>query len=347
MIYVYCRRASDGAALLAKELGGQRIRQFDGVNFIRKGKKLALADGDVVICWGDQAPEDVAKGKNVKFLNNVKAEHLKMATNKYEAAQALINAGVPTVDVYHRDYFGGNVVGNKTARENLKAQGYMPRKRDHVGGNDLLADDTIPDYWVRMDTFTDEFRIHSFAGKSIRAGKKVYRDGFSLNGANGTIKANPKIRSYDGGWKISYDDFKSTSAMRTIAHKAVAALGLTFGAVDVARRPDGKFVVLEVNRAPGIEGNSIRSYAEVIKRWINGDTGIREDDAPAGAVAGLDVAKPAAPAPVPAAAGTGKPKLTAKYVPAPPAAPEAGLNINQLPNNGGQYIREYYTITVG
>ena len=330
MIYVYCRRASNGAAALAKELGAQRIRQFDGMNLIRKGKKLSLSDGDVVICWGDQLPEDVAKGKQVRFLNNIKPEMLKAASDKYAAAQLLLNAGVPTIDIYPRDYFGPV---NTASIKQLKSEGYLPRAKDHVGGFDLLDPNTKPDYWVKKDEFVAEFRIHSFGGKGIRAGKKMLREGYSLDGANGTKKAHPWVRSYDGGWYCCYDGFKSVAAQRTIAHKAVEALGLTFGAVDIAQRKDGKYVVLEVNRAPGIEGNSIRTYTEVIKRWIDGDTGVRaEDGEPKGAV--VDVPKKSVP-PAPT-------KTTAKYVAAPSAAAPRVAAVCDT----GQFIREYYTINI-
>jgi glutathione synthase/RimK-type ligase-like ATP-grasp enzyme len=42
----------------------------------------------------------------------------------------------------------------------------------------------------------------------------------------------------------------------------VSALGLDFGAVDVALRKDGVPVVWEVNKAPGLEGGSLKKYAE-------------------------------------------------------------------------------------
>jgi glutathione synthase/RimK-type ligase-like ATP-grasp enzyme len=40
------------------------------------------------------------------------------------------------------------------------------------------------------------------------------------------------------------------------------ALGLDFGAVDIIQDDGGNFYVLEVNTAPGLEGQTIKSYAE-------------------------------------------------------------------------------------
>jgi glutathione synthase/RimK-type ligase-like ATP-grasp enzyme len=57
--------------------------------------------------------------------------------------------------------------------------------------------------------------------------------------------------------------------MREIAAAAVTALGLDFGAVDLAQRPDGTLFVLEVNRAPGVEAGTAVAYAQAIQRWLN------------------------------------------------------------------------------
>ncbi len=136
---------------------------------------------------------------------------------------------------------------------------------NHIGGNDLLTPPGAPDFYSKKETLVEEYRIHIFNGQSIRAGVKVKREGF----------ANPHawVRSFEGGWRIKYDDFKSKKAMRLIAAKAVEALGLNFGAVDLGKRADGTYVVLEVNRAPGVEGGTTEAYAKAVSKWINGEVG--------------------------------------------------------------------------
>jgi hypothetical protein len=150
---------------------------------------------------------------------------------------------------------------------------WLPRMFNHVGGNDLLTPPTTPDYFSRKLNLTDEYRVHSFDGKSIRAGRKVLRDGFQLPTAGralpvGVQPASPWIRSFDGGWRINYDGFESSRAMRDLAAAAVTALGLNFGAVDLGLTSDNRLVVLEVNRAAGLEGNTIEAYATAITRWV-------------------------------------------------------------------------------
>lgn len=235
-IYVYCATKSTGARDLAAALGGTRLRNFDGLEFWVRGKKVEPKTGDLIICWGSRLPSEL---EGAKVLNG------KGSGNKFHQALALAGEGIPTIKV-------------STFKED---ETFVGRLNDHEGGNDLLRPPTSPDFWVRMEPIVKEYRIHSFCGKSIRAGVKVHRDGFP--------NPNPKIRSFDAGWKIMYDGFDSTSKMRGLAHKAVKVLGLDFGAVDIGEKADGSLMVLEVNRAPGIEGGSIAAYVRNIKGWID------------------------------------------------------------------------------
>lgn len=150
---------------------------------------------------------------------------------------------------------------------------WLPRMNNHVGGNDLLQPPDRIDYWSKKENIVREFRIHSFNKKSIRAGVKDLREGFTLptNPAAriGNGVAHPWIRSWDGGWRIKYDGVTSKQRHRDLAHAAVEALGLQFGAVDIGELDNGSLIVLEVNRAPGLEGGTIDAYANAINNWIN------------------------------------------------------------------------------
>lgn len=259
-VYIYCPRKSNGALELVKALGYPRLRKFDGLNFWDKNKKFLLNEGDVIVAWGTGLPEL----EGIRVLNGTVDE-----VNKYEEAKNLAHAGIPTVDVWARGYY---------TPANAIRRGVIGRSYHHVGGNDLLNGEEVRvDFWVKKEAFANEYRIHSFDGKSIRAGKKVVRDGFELvkEAEDWRPNANlshPWIRSFDGGWRIKYDDFMSNNTMRELAGKAIKALGLTFGAVDIGEIKNGdgnvSYKVLEVNRAPGIEGNSVAVYAKAIQKWV-------------------------------------------------------------------------------
>lgn len=142
---------------------------------------------------------------------------------------------------------------------------WLGRTRNHIGGRDLLNPPLNPDYWVKKENIVHEYRVHSFLGASIRAGKKKEIEGAAHD------PARPWVRSLLNGWKISYDGVSIKQAHRNLAHQACEALGLQFGAVDIGEKDDGTLIVLEVNRAPGLEGGTITAYANAIRKWINGE----------------------------------------------------------------------------
>lgn len=103
---------------------------------------------------------------------------------------------------------------------------------------------------------------------------KVPREGWVVEntalGRAGRIASN-WIRSWDSGWRMVWQEGAVKQRHRDIAHQAVSALGLDFGAVDIGELADGTLLVLEVNRAPGIEGSTLEAYANAIEAWASGN----------------------------------------------------------------------------
>lgn len=298
MIYIYRRAASEGADTLAEDilLQGTRAKRT-------RGKLLAnLAAGDSVVCWGDPLPAPLAVPLNaLKTLNNVPV------ISKFTEAQTLAAAGVKTVQVSRntpnvravvrppyqaRTYqiLDGGAINEGRAvdliaglqaylaeerrrREEYNrqpaapAEEWLPRRNNHVGGADLLAAPAAPDYYSKKENIVEEYRLHMFLGKSIRAGVKQKQE----TRPDGHTPAHPWIRSFNAGWKINYQGFKSNEAMRTLAASALKALKLDFGAVDMGKLADGSYIVLEVNRAPGVEGGTSETYAKKIIAWSKGE----------------------------------------------------------------------------
>lgn len=295
MLYIYRRDISEGATALANALNGVRYRA------LRMPIERKVRQGDTVVCWGEAMP-DVP---GVRILNKTPLR------NKFDDAVTLAAAGVATVQAVRQvppaqpagdpavplwdraqelandfvDMGRGDTVPRTApmrrgvsdmaqALEQLlqhmdrpiptAPQGiWLPRANNHTGGTDLLTAPARADFFTLKEDIVDEYRIHSFLGRSIRAGRKMHREGF----------ANPHawIRSWDAGWRIVYDGVTARQAHRDLAHAACRALGLDFGAVDIGQRRDGSLLVLEVNRAPGLEGGTITRYANAIQRWMNGE----------------------------------------------------------------------------
>lgn len=281
MIYLYRRQVSEGARELADALNDANIpARFTQGGLLREPRVLErLAAGrDRLVAWGDYLAGQVG-------LNNVPL------ISKYQDAIKLREANVPTIEVAlqrppqvpagrgdwtldtpHTRFSEQEVRGLINRMQAWLAAPLPPlaewlgRRNNHIGGADLLVPPQRPDYWTKRETIAQEFRLHVFRGKSIRAGQKMRRD-LRPDGR----PSHEWIRSFDAGWIIAYENFKSTRQQREIAANAVAALGLDFGAVDLAQRADGSLFVLEVNRAPGIEGGTVNAYVGAIGRWMRGE----------------------------------------------------------------------------
>lgn len=88
-------------------------------------------------------------------------------------------------------------------------------------------------------------------------------------------------RNYENGFDFNgIENDQVPRALKDIARQAVAILKLDFGAVDTLMAPDGHFVVLEVNSAPGVSHERrrvITGLAHRISRWIVNGCPARED----------------------------------------------------------------------
>lgn len=94
-----------------------------------------------------------------------------------------------------------------------------------------------------------EYRVHIFKGRSIRISEKD----FDEDGDYTTAKPQHNVEH-----------------VRDAAKKAVKAVGLDFGAVDILAN-DNQCWVLEVNSAPGLGGSMPRVYARAFKKHMEGE----------------------------------------------------------------------------
>jgi hypothetical protein len=305
MIFVYRPKNSTSARLLSTAVDGVRIKHEE--NLRRRAKA-----SDKIIMWGAYLPNITGITLNnvplqTKFEDAIRLREAGVLTvevsrtrpvvaqatapvdplialwqTAQEAAEAFTNleparhavalAGIDELRAMLGRVRMAQIIPAPVAPPAQPDGQWLARKNNHVGGNDLLNPDERADYFSKWEQFVREYRVHSFFGRSIRAGQKVHRTPQSETPFHGT--PHPWIRSFDGGWMISYADGalgERPQRIRDIAHDAVRALGLNFGAVDIGERADGTLVVLEVNRAPGVEGGTTEAYARAARRWIAGE----------------------------------------------------------------------------
>jgi hypothetical protein len=246
VIWIYALRSSVGARVLTEGLvaAGQLARRWRSKGKFRPGA------GDIVIGWGETPPSDRCLGA---LVINAKQVHSKVRELDLLAAAKI---PCPKLSI-------------------TRQEGWLPRSPHHTGGLDLLKGLTKGEvaYYTQKLPLIKEFRVHIFrkpGGElvSIRAGSKVPREDVPVE------KRSSWIRSWDGGWKMSYGvgNREVTSEMRDLARRAVEKLGLDFGAVDVGVLESGGLVVLEVNKAPGLEGGTVEAYVRAITQLLPSST---------------------------------------------------------------------------
>lgn len=115
--------------------------------------------------------------------------------------------------------------------------------------------------YVRYVPKKDEYRIHIFDNRIIDIQKKAMK--------YGEKDANFKIRNRASGFVYKREDIEPPLEVEEVALQAFKAFSLHFGAVDVIWTENTKkALVLEINTAPGLEGQTVVSYAEAIKEYL-------------------------------------------------------------------------------
>lgn len=225
------KQGSRSARSLADALGG-RVLKLEGSKFVAR-------PSDLIINWG-------ASTCPYPCLN--KYPEVAQAGNKLEAFRALAEGGVviPRFATTPADvsWDGTTVVRHKL--------------RGHSGDGIEIVDDKTPlpraPLYVEYVAKKDEYRLH-VVGQSIIAVQRKARD---------TSVENPnwKVRNHANGFIFVRGGVEAPQPVKEQALLAIQALGLDFGAVDVIWNAKQKRAyVLEVNTAPGLEGQTINDYA--------------------------------------------------------------------------------------
>lgn len=250
-MYIYSHNpGSQGAKRLAQALGARRIKHT-GSRFRGRGSPL-------VINWG--ASSLPAWAENVRLLNDPGA--IQEASRKdlffHRMTEADLSHLIPE---YTND--------RETAEDWLKQHDIVVRQvlTGHSGAGIQFVErrkDTrgalqqAPLY-TKYIKKAREYRIHIFNGEIIDRQKKAKRNG---------VDANFKIRTHENGFVFARHNIDIPECVDTAALRAFnEATALNFGAFDVIwNRYQDRAWVLEVNTAPGLEGQTVESYANAIRQ---------------------------------------------------------------------------------
>lgn len=242
-IWVY---SGDRPSNSAKELA-----KFPGFKRLRTGK--FLKPKDIVVNWGSTK---LPFGVNV--LNWPVA--ISQATNKWTAFQKMSLAEVSCVPwttsqevVQDWSHAGDTIVG----RQKLTG---------HSGDGIIIIDKGEPIQPALLYTKyifkIREFRVHVVGGHVIDTQMKI-RD-------PDKVPLTWKVRSHANGFIFARNNILADPNRDSLAVAACTALGLDFGAVDIVEDKHGGVYVLEVNTAPGLEGQTITSYKSAFEGYLVG-----------------------------------------------------------------------------
>jgi len=216
----------------------------------------------IVLNLGNARPPEFF---HTRMINQPAA--VNVAGNKLLSFQALRDANIPipefTTDIAQASNWlqEGISVLSREALRGHSGEGIVINNPNPTNAVALAP------LYVKYKKKKHEFRVHVFNGQVIDLQqKKKIRDFEHTD-------EQKKVRSHHNGWVFCREDLnlneENLVRIKAIAVSAVNVLGLDFGAVDIIfNERENAFYVLEVNTAPGLEGQTLESYVEAIANFV-------------------------------------------------------------------------------
>lgn len=232
------------------------IRVYPDGNYIPR-------KGDLIINWGNS--NWPLWGNKVKYIMNT-PHRVSEAINKLKCFRIISKA----VSCPH---FTSDKREIKQFIEYYDIREWVARtKLEGSGGEGIILfkdGEEIPDASLYVEYIRKkyEYRVHVFNGQVIDIQQKRKKRGEAVD---------KKIRNHANGWVFSREDiddeFGQLDYIKEMAVGAVNELMLEFGAVDIIYNSKrNKSYVLEVNTAPGLAGQTVKSYANAIMEYAKGN----------------------------------------------------------------------------
>jgi glutathione synthase/RimK-type ligase-like ATP-grasp enzyme len=257
-IFIYPYKAgSAGVKELCKSLNAKQIKL--------KSSRYVPRKHHITINWGShEILGSILNDPFFKILNHPRA--VDIARNKLTTFEVLQDHDVPIPD-FTRDK--EKAVGWLLGPKEGKGTGVLVRKLLGASRGQGIEKVNFGDFdlpnaplYVRYIKKHKEYRVHVFGGQVIdiqekRISKYVPKD-----------QIDHQIRSHERGWVFCREGVTLSDTAQSIAVQAVQAVGLDFGAVDmIYNKKEDKYYVLEINTAPGLEGETIINYSNAIKTY--------------------------------------------------------------------------------
>lgn len=253
MIYIYpYKLGSQSAKALRKGLSS--ILNYR-VKLVRPNGRFRPRRDDIVINWGNSTHPNWKWG----FTDINQPHYIQKASDKLSAFEAFKYADVQTPD-WTEDI---------NEAQSWVNDGHTVIVRHVLNGHsgqgiEVVSEGELPHapLYTKYKKKRAEYRVHVFQGEVIDTCQKK-----KLTEANRAGAVNTFIRNHTNGWIFCRDGVVPCPRREELAVKAVQALGLDFGAVDIIyNEHENQYYVLEVNTAPGLEGTTLVKYVEAVAK---------------------------------------------------------------------------------
>lgn len=236
-------RPSNGAKALAQQPGFKRCITGKGIK----------AD-DTLINWGS------SQGYGALPLCKLRLNDpfwVGVAANKLECFIRFSVLDVKTVDWSD----------DKPDAEKWQAEGSVIVARQkltgHSGDGIIIVEkgEPIPEapLYTKYIFKDKEFRVHVVGDEVIDTQRKIKDPDREV--------VTWKVRSHANGFIYVRGNIVPDNSRDLLAVAACKAVGLNFGAVDIIQDKAGTYYVLEINTAPGLEGQTVERYAQAFRDW--------------------------------------------------------------------------------
>lgn len=249
MLHIYpYKKGSKSARELAKELGVKRIKT--------EGSRYKPGANKTILNWGSSnMPEEYLISQVLNHPRDVER-----ATNKLSALLTMdpmvrVPPFTTSREEASRWVLEGPVVCRTLLQGNSGAGIHIARTEQ-----ELVAAPLYTEYIKKKS----EWRVHIFCDAVIMVQRKV---------RNYDVPDDEvvwEVRNKQNGFVFQQHGIEPPIAVIEESEKAINALGLDFGAVDVIwNKKRGEAYVLEVNCAPGLEGTTLERYRDAVYSAVN------------------------------------------------------------------------------
>lgn len=213
--------------------------------------------GDIIVNWGN--PKQVHN--TATYLNPLDA--VRVASNKLSTFKALKEAGVsiPVFFTNKEDLGPRTKYMARTTLTGHSGQGIVVGKPSELPEAPLYS---------KLVKKTAEYRAIVVNGKVVDFKQKLKRRAQSEENPDGHVGEHDEfVWNLDGGYIFARNGIRHPEEADIQSIKALEALNLKYGAVDLIEDANGKIYVLEINTAFGLEGTTVSLVGNAIKEIVN------------------------------------------------------------------------------